>query len=137
MADQTQTAIEGEVLDVIKLQDDLAALEAELNANEVFQRFIELQRTFNDRSSEVWKKVEQQMIENNIKSIKGDWGSLTIAERTNYKAEDLEAVPRKFIKRTLDTTKVGAAAKLEGKLPKGITSSKTQYLTKRLKARSE
>lgn len=79
-----------------------------------------------------WKQVETAMIDNDIKSIKGDFGSLTIAERTNYKA-DLDQLPAKFIKKVADTTKIATFAKLEGKLPKGVTTSSTKYLTKRIK----
>lgn len=103
----------------------------------------ELQRSFETKAKELkdaetqikatWKQVESVMIEHDIKSIKGDWGSITIAERTNYKAEDLDAVPSKFLKKALDTNKIAAAFKLENKLPKGITTSVTQYLTKRIK----
>lgn len=85
-----------------------------------------------DKINATWKQVETVMIENDIKSIKGDFGSLTIAERTNYKA-DLDVLPAKFIKKVADTTKIATFAKLEGKLPKGVTTSITRFLTKRIK----
>lgn len=85
-----------------------------------------------DKINATWKQVETAMIENDIKSIKGDFGSLTIAERTNYKA-DLDVLPAKFIKKVADTTKIGTYHKLEDKLPKGVTISTTKYLTKRIK----
>jgi hypothetical protein len=85
-----------------------------------------------EKINSTWKEVETVMIENDIKSIKGDFGSLTIAERTNYKA-DLDVLPAKFIKKVADTTKIATYAKLEDKLPKGVTISTTKYLTKRIK----
>lgn len=82
-----------------------------------------------------WKHVEKAMIDNDVKSIKlnDNRGSITIAERTNYKAADLDEVPKKFIKKALDTEKVKSYAVMMGELPKGISESHTKYLTKRIK----
>lgn len=66
-------------------------------------------------------------------TLKGDWGYITLANRTNYKAESIADVPKKFTKQTLDTTKVKAEATLTGKLPKGVTESKTYYINKKFK----
>jgi hypothetical protein len=90
-------------------------------------------KTAQDQIDATWTKVKEVMVANNIKSIKGEWGSITIAERKVFKALDLATVPAKFIKKVLDTTKIGSAFTLEGKLPKGIEMSTTQYLTKRIK----
>ena len=80
---------------------------------------------------EFWKGVEAQMIDKNIKSIKGDWGSLTIAERLNWKTT--EELPAKFYKKVVDTTKLNATFRLEGKEIKGAIHSTSQYLMKRIK----
>ncbi len=81
----------------------------------------------------VTEQIKQAMIDNGVVKIDGDWGYITLAERTSYKAEDIESVPAEFVKSTLDTTKVKASVTLEGKLPTGVTESKTQYITKKLK----
>jgi len=120
MAEDVNKVIEAEAQAAVALQNEISGKIAELKATQT-------------KIDETWKRVEEQMIEHNVKSVKGDWGSLTIAERTTYKADDIEAVPRKFIKKTLDTKKVAAVAQLEGDLPKGVSSSVTKYLTKRLK----
>ena len=120
MAEDANTVIQAEAAAAVALQQEIADKVAELK---------EVQSKIDD----TWKSVEKQMIDNNIKSVKGEWGSLTIAERTNYKAEDIDLVPKKFIKKTLDTKKVSAAEQLTGELPKGITASQTKFLTKRLK----
>ena len=78
-------------------------------------------------------QIQEAMIANNVTKIDGDWGYITLAERTSYKADDLSAVPQEFIKPSLDTTKVKASATLTGVLPNGVTESKTQYITKKLK----
>lgn len=107
--------------------DKAVALQLEVSA-----KVAEL-KSAQKQIDETWDAVEQAMIDNNIKSIKGDWGSLTIAERNTFRAEDIDTVPRKFIKKALDTRKVDAHMKLTGELPKGVTSSQTRYLTKRIK----
>jgi len=85
------------------------------------------------KHDEVIEKVKQAMIDNNVTKIDGDWGYITLAERTTYKAEDLDAVDEKYLKPTLDTAKVKAEAVLTGALPEGVSESKTQYITKKLK----
>lgn len=132
MSNKAEDIIQSEVSDVLALQKTVEEMEQELSKNEVFQNFLTKQKEAREQIDATWKKVESQMIEHNVKSIKGDWGSLTIAERTNYKA-DLDELPSKFIKKVADTTKIATYAKLENKLPKGVTTSTTKYLTKRIK----
>jgi len=84
-------------------------------------------------AKEAAEQIKDAMIEAGVQRIDGEWGYITLAERTNYKAEDLEAIDQKYLKFTLDTTKVKAEATLTGKLPKGVVESKTQYITKKLK----
>lgn len=84
----------------------------------------------------VVEQVKQAMIANGITKISGDWGLITLAERTNYALEpgvDIETIPAQYSKRVLDTTKVKAEATLSGRLPKGIAESKTQYIVKKFK----
>jgi hypothetical protein len=132
MSDKAEDIIQSEVSDVLALQKTVEEMEQELAKNEVFQNFLTKQKEARTQIDATWKKVEEQMIEHNVKSIKGEWGSITIAERTNYKA-DLDLLPSKFIKKVADTAKIATYAKLENKLPKGVTTSLTKYLTKRIK----
>lgn len=60
-------------------------------------------------------------------------GYITLAERTNYSAEDITAVDPQYLKSALDTTKVKAQHTLTGELPAGVSESKTQYITKKIK----
>ena len=106
--------------------------EAELMQDERFKQFIELQRSVNDQAAKVWKNVETQMINNNIKSIKGDWGTLTIAECLDWNI-DADALPAKFIKKVPDKKKISDTFRIEGKAPKGCEPYTSKYLTKRLK----
>lgn len=90
-------------------------------------------KVLKEQHDAVIEQIKQAMIDNDVQKISGDWGFITLAERTNYKAEDISEVPAKFTKKTLDTAKVKAEATLTGKLPKGVEESKTQYITKKLK----
>jgi hypothetical protein len=131
MSDIDENIIQ-EVEGVIALERNLEGLELQLSKDERFQAFLIKQKEAQQTIRDTWKTIEEQMIEHNIKSVKGEWGSITIAERTNYKA-DLDELPAKFIKKVADTTKIANFAKLEGELPKGVTTSTTKYLMKRIK----
>ncbi|HPR10625.1 MAG TPA: hypothetical protein PLJ04_03525 [Candidatus Saccharibacteria bacterium] len=85
------------------------------------------------KHDEVVEKIKEAMIANGVTKIDGDWGYITLAERVSYKAEDIDQVPDEFLKPTLDTTKVKAEATLKGVLPAGVSESRTQYITKKLK----
>ncbi len=78
-------------------------------------------------------QIMEAMQENGVTKIDGPWGFITLAERTTYKADDITSVDEKYLKPALDTAKVKAEAVLTGQLPAGITESKTQYITKKLK----
>lgn len=108
------------------------ALSVKIEQTAALQQKILNLKSLQTEIDAAWKDVEQQMLDNDIKSIKGDWGSLTIAERTNWKV-DLDQLPSKFVKKAPDTTKLSAHYKLTNKVPKGAEISHTKYLTKRIK----
>lgn len=85
------------------------------------------------KHDEVITQIQDAMISNGVTKLEGDWGYITLAERTTYKADDLDAVDPKYTKPTLDTAKVKAEAVLTGQLPAGVVENKTQYITKKLK----
>lgn len=116
-------------LEVRELENELRQVDPR------FQKFIEKQaelKVLQSQNADAWKEIEKQMIELNIKSVKGDWGSITIAERLNWRI-DQEVLPPRFWKKVPDTTKISTIFRLEGKAPKGANLSYTQYLTKRIK----
>lgn len=81
--------------------------------------------------------IKEAMIAGGVDKITLDsetlTGYITLAERTNYKAEDLSEVAEEYLKPTLDTEKVKAQTVLTGQLPVGVTETKTQYITKKIK----
>ncbi len=121
-----------EVTDIIKKETELNELESILSQNEQFKSYLKFKSNFEQQSSELWKRVEGQMIDNKIKNIKGDWGSLTIAERIKLDIDE-SLLPKKFFKRVADSKLVADTFKLENKAPKGVTVGYTQYLMKRFK----
>lgn len=127
----TQAIIEAEVKDALATEKSLQDLEAELMQNEQFRQFIELSKTLPKQLEETWDRIKSQMVEHDIKSIKGDWGTITIAERLNW--ETTEELPTKFYKKVVDTKKISDTYRLEGRAPKGATPVTVKYLTKRLK----
>lgn len=121
--------------DIQKYEDQkmaLESLESELESSPQFAKFIEAQKQFREIESNVWSNIEQLMLDNDIKSIKTDKITLTIAERVSFDI-DLDLLPNKFIKRVPDTTKINGTYKLEGKPVKGTTPRTTRYLMKRVK----
>lgn len=106
----------------------------------VLERFAKMELEFKElekESKEATELIKEAMIANGIERINietsGLEGYITLAERTNYKAEDLSEVDEQFLKTALDTKKVAAQAVLTGALPAGVEESKTQYITKKIK----
>lgn len=124
--------IEAVVSEALNLEQKLQAAENDIMQNETFKRFIVAQKAAKENIESSWKLIETQMIEHEVKSIKGDWGSLTIAERLGWDIEPDSLAPR-FIKRVPDTKKLSDTYRLEGKAPRGATPKYTRYLVRRIK----
>lgn len=90
-------------------------------------------KVLKEKHDEAIEQIKEAMIKNSVTRLDGDWGYITLAERTTYKTDNVEGVDEKYLKSTLDTAKVRAEAVLTGTLPAGVTEFKTQYITKKLK----
>lgn len=90
-------------------------------------------KVLKEKHDAVIEQIKEAMVANNVTKIDGDWGYITLAERVNYKADDLDQVSEEFTKKVLDTAKIKASATLRGMLPNGIVESRTKYITKKLK----
>lgn len=132
MASDPTKVIQTQVDDVLSIEKNLQETENELMQNEQFRTFLEQQKEFRERSTQLWKHIEEQMIKHGVKSLKGDWGSITIAERLGWNINQDE-LQSKYYKKAPDLTKISGTFKLEGKAPKGCEPKYTQYLTKRIK----
>ncbi len=118
-----------------KLEQGLATLETELASNEQFKAFLEMQRAvkkITEDNNTFFEHLKDEMDSQGIKSIKGDWGSITLAERQGWDIDEME-LPKKFFKKVVDTKKITDIYRLEGKAPKGAVPKITKYITKRLK----
>lgn len=123
-----KTAIEGELLGAVDMQLQLAKLERELMHLEAFQNFIQLTKAVNDKMADVRKNIEAVMVPAYVageidKSVKGEWGSVTVTESDVFDVDQSILQP-KFFKKVVDTTKIRDTYHLEGKPPKGTTPSK-------------
>ena len=92
---------------------------------------IELKKQLEQYEKEIKDELLQAMIDNNIKSIKNDSYSITLATRMSYKPTG--DIPEGYSKTVLDTTKVSTHAKLYGVAPEGIEASESKYITWRAK----
>lgn len=134
---KTDEVIEGEVLGVVELQRQLNDTEMELAKIPAFQQFISLRKEVNDRMGTIRANVEAVMVPayqrgEVDKTIKGDWGSVTVTESDVFDIDELSLAP-KFWKKVPDTTKIRATFQLEGKAPKGTVQSKKYGITMRFK----
>lgn len=107
----------------------------------VLQKFAALEtqyKTLEKEAKAATELIKEAMISQGVQKIDVDLpgltGYITLAERTNYKAEDLSEVAEEYLKPALDTEKVKAQAVLTGQLPAGVIETKTQYITKKFKA---
>jgi hypothetical protein len=122
-ATKTAAAVEGEVLSTVEMQQQLASLENQLMQLPDFQQFIALTKSVNARLAEVRANVEAVMVPayqrgEVDKSIKGDWGSVTVTESDKFEIDEAQLAP-KFFKKVVDESKIRATYQLEGKAPKG------------------
>lgn len=106
----------------------------------VLARFAKKELAYKEAEKEAkaaTELIKEAMIAGGVDKITidvpGFEGYITLAERTNYKADSLDDVDPKFHKAALDTDKVKAEAVLTGSLPDGVVESKTQYITKKFK----
>jgi seryl-tRNA synthetase len=81
--------------------------------------------------------IKEAMIKQDIQKLEIDMpnlqGYITLAERTSYKADDLDKVDDDLKKLVLDSDKIKALTVLTGMIPTGIQETKTKYITKKLK----
>lgn len=135
MAEPTAQDIEEQVAQALALETQLVEMESNLAPE--LREFLVKQKETTQQISSFWRSIEQQMIAHDVKSIKGDWGSITIAERIGWDISPLLTLPPKFYKKVPDLKRMTDYFRLEGKAPKGATPKYTKYLTKRIKGREE
>lgn len=111
----------------------------------ILQKFAKTEaayKTAEKEAKQATELIKEAMIAGGVQKIDIDLpdftGYITLAERTNYKLDEgvsIEELPEQYSKRVLDTDKVKAESVLSGQLPGGVVESKTQYITKKFKAK--
>lgn len=120
-----------QVKNLIQIRKSLARGKAgNLAENAAFLDFLRIQQEMTTEFEKTWEVVKDRMEQYDIKSIKGDWGHITMAQRKTYSGA---AAPR-FMKKVLDTDKIKAYVTLhKGNLPEGVSLKATLYLQKKIK----
>lgn len=124
--------IQADVDQVINLEHTVQQINDELSNNEAFRALLAKQKQAQEQIATFWNNIKSQMIEHNIKNLRGDWGYITIAERIAFDVDETQ-LPAKFFKKVVDIKRIGDTYKLEGKDIKGATVKYTKYLTKGIK----
>lgn len=131
MSADLKDEIEQEVTSALALSHELSDLEAQLNQNEQFRRFMELSKAVTTKMADVREHIESVMVPayqagQVDKSIKGDWGSVTVTESDEFDV-DVAALPKELKKVIPDMGKVKDHYHLHGKAPKGATYKGKKY----------
>lgn len=135
--DDTEKVIEGEIVSVVALQQQVDEAENKLMQIEEFKQFTALRKTLNDKMTEIRQHVEAVMIpayqEGSVgKKVEGEWGSVTVVEKDAFTIDET-TLPRKFFKTVPDETKIRKTYQLEGVAPKGTEHSKKYSIMMKLK----
>lgn len=117
---------------ILRLSDGLQVQNHELIQSEAFIEFLGLQHSLQQQIDDGWKMLQQLMETRGVKSIKGEWGHITLAERRTLKAS--QPLSPRFYKKVLDTNKVRAYETMKGDLPEGVIQTVTNYLSKKVAA---
>lgn len=96
-----------------------------------FAQFVQAAKELQNQLDMAWGLVEQQMIDRGVKKLTGDWGTISQAERINWKV-NVNAVDPYYLKPAADTKKLRAAFEA-GELPDGADFTTSVYITKRIK----
>lgn len=101
--------------ELVKLEKQALALDS----NPEFVKYLKLKQDLDTQLADARKRIQGQMELSHTKKISGDWGYITLVERTLFDTTD--ELPAKYWKKVPDTKKISEEYKLKGKLPKGAT----------------
>lgn len=98
-----------------------------------FAQFIQQANQLKNLLEEAWGSVEQQMLDSNVKQIKGDWGTITFDSAELLVVTDANILDPSVTKASLDTKAVRAYRELYNELPAGVGSKNITKFVKRIK----
>lgn len=111
----------------------LAKSPATKKALATINKFAQAEAAFKQleiEKKEAEAKIIEAMEAHNIVKLAGDWGTITLATRKNFKV--IGKLSDEFTKSVIDTTKVNAYYTLNGDLPVNVSVNETKYLVKKL-----
>lgn len=124
--------LEAEAENLYAKQNQLALLEKELEQNEVFKNFLNLQKAVKSQDSLFRESVKNEMIKYDIPKLQGDWGTITLVEKELYKVIDDVKVPEEYKEEKtiieVDLKAIKEDYILTGVLPAGVQVKKSQYI---------
>ena len=112
-------------------KDELSTKNIPLEVERKIATAIAMKKDLDQLEKDIKAQLKEAMEKHNIYSIKNDRFTITLANRTTYKAKDV--VPINFAKAVLDSSKVSAYETLNGELPEGVEKSESKYITWRAK----
>lgn len=98
-----------------------------------FADFVAQAKALQGVLEEAWGVVEQQMLDRNVKQLKGDWGSIQFEDAELLAITDAAVLDPGVTKPALDTKKVRAYRELMGELPAGVGTKNITKFAKRIK----
>lgn len=127
--DQLKAKAERELKKVGKMEMELSELQMALSENPQFVKFLEFQKAVADKTTEVKKNLETQMIDNGIKSLTIDsYGKITIVERQDIAVTDESKLPKKYFVKTINKKALNDDYKLTGELLEGTEQKITRFI---------
>jgi hypothetical protein len=123
--------ISNQTKNLIQIRKSLARGKAgNLAENQAFLDFLQIQKEMTAEFDKTWEVIQRRMEQYGIQKIDGQWGHITMAERTTFSGVS----SRRFMRLALDTDKVKSYYSLYKKLPEGVKMAQTKYLAKKIKA---
>lgn len=98
-----------------------------------FAEFVAQANQLKNVLEEAWTIVEQQMLDANVKQVKGDWGNISFQDAELLVVTDADSLDPKVTKPALDTKAVRAYRELYQELPAGVGSKHITKFVKRIK----
>lgn len=124
--------LEKDAEELFEKQNQLALMEKELEQNEQFKNYLNLQSAIKTQDALFRESVKNEMIKYEIPKLKGDWGSISLVNREDYKVEDESKVPTEYKQEKtiieVDTKQIKEDFILTGILPAGVVIKKSQYI---------
>lgn len=115
--------------EVVALEQQLA----ELTTNPKFVEAFKQARDLEAKIKEGLKRVQGAMELAHVKKLEGDWGYITLVERTTIKVLDEKAIPAEFMRLQPDVKAISSHIKLTNVTPPGVMQQTTSFLRKGIK----